>query len=161
MTSLHNGRYTSHLRTSACSVLALLLALFALVFVPLSFAHAKSLEKPMHHYVMIFRTTRAFTAEEQQTRARDIQQWVAQVTSMGIQLDPRNLGDTIANLSQGDGESVSHPEPTDPSLVTLVYFDAPDNAKALEVAHIHPGPRYGVTLELREWSVPAAPTTRP
>jgi hypothetical protein len=115
----------------------------------------------MHHYVMIFRTTRPFTAEEQQIRGRDIQHWVAQVTSMGIQLDPRNLGETVANLSQVDGETVSHTDPTDRSLVTLVYFDAPDNATALEVARSHPGPHYGVTLELREWSTPAPLTARP
>lgn len=109
----------------------------------------------MHHYVMIFRTTRAFTAEEQQTRSRDIQGWVTRVTSMDIHLDPRNLGETVANLPQVNGEAASHADPTDPSLVTLVYFDAPDNAKALEVARLHPGPRYGVRLELREWSAPA------
>jgi hypothetical protein len=115
----------------------------------------------MHHYVMIFRTTRPFIAEEQQTRASDIQHWVAQVISMGIQLDPRNLGHTVANLSQVDGSTVSHTDLADPSLVTMVYFDAPDNAKALEVARIHPSPRYGVTLELREWSTPAPPAARP
>lgn len=115
----------------------------------------------MHHYVMIFRTTRPFTAEEQQTRPGDIQKWIAHVTSMGIQLDPRNLGDTVANLSQVDGSIVSRTDPTDQSLVTLVYFDAPDNAKALEVARMHPGPHYGVTLELREWSAPTPQAVRP
>jgi hypothetical protein len=114
----------------------------------------------MCHYVMIFRTTRPFTAEEQQTRTRDIQHWVAQVTSMSIQLDPRNLGDTVANLPQAGGAIVSQTDPTDRSLATLVYFDARDNAEALEVARTHPGPRYGVTLELREWSAPV-PTARP
>jgi hypothetical protein len=110
----------------------------------------------MPHYVMIFRTTRPFTAEEQQTRSRDIQHWVAQVTSMSIALDPRNLGDTVANLPQGGGATVSQTDPTDRSLAILVYFDARDNAEALEVARTHPGPRYGATLELREWSAPAA-----
>jgi hypothetical protein len=143
----------------SCSVWVLTFAL--LVFAPLSLTRAQSQEKPMHHYVMIFRTTRPFTAEEQQIRGRDIQHWVAQVTAMGIQLDPRNLGDTVANLSQVDGETVNHTDPTDHSLVTLVYFDAPDNAKALEVARSHPGPHYGVTLELREWSTPAPLTARP
>lgn len=115
----------------------------------------------MHHYVMIFRATRPFTTEEQQTRPRDIQKWVAEVTSMGIQLDPRNLGDTVANLSQVDGSIVSRKDPTDRTLVTLVFFDAPDNTKALEIAHMHPGPRYGVTLELREWSAPIPQALRP
>jgi len=141
--------------------MALSLALLILAFAPLPFALAKSQEKPMHRYVMIFRNTRPFTAEEQQARAREIQQWIAQVTSMGIQLDPRNLGDTVANLAQVNGATGSHTDPTDRSLITLVYFDAPDNAKALEVARIHPGPRYGVALELREWIAPGAPTARP
>jgi hypothetical protein len=148
-------------RSLSCSAWVLFLSLLTFAIAPLSPGRAQSQEKPMHHYVMIFRTTRPPTAEEQQARIPAIQHWVAEVTSMGIQLDPRNLGGTIANLSQVDGSIISHTDPTDRSLATLVYFDAPDNAKALEVARIHPGPRWGATLELREWSAPALPTAHP
>jgi len=52
----------------------------------------------MHHYVMLFRGTRALTPEELQTRAKELQEWIQKVAAMGIHLDPRPLGDTIANL---------------------------------------------------------------
>jgi len=55
-------------------------------------------ENSMHHYVMLFRGTRALTPEELQTRAKELQEWIQKVAAMGIHLDPRPLGDTIANL---------------------------------------------------------------
>jgi hypothetical protein len=120
---------------------------------------ALSQEKHMQHFAIIFRSTRVLTASESQQRALDIQAWVKKVTEMGITLDPRNFGQTIANLSAKNGELASRSEPEDPSLVTIVFFDAPNNDQALAIARIHPGLRYGVALELREWNPPriAAP----
>jgi len=114
----------------------------------------------MHHYVILFRATRPLTAEEQQSRLKEIQQWVAKVTALGIQLEPRNLGDTAANLSSVGGETKNHSTPTDPALVTMVFFDCADKQQAVEIARIHPGLHYGVTVELREWTSPA-PLPRP
>ena len=108
----------------------------------------------MHHYVMLFRGTRTLTPDELQTRAKELQEWIQKVAAMGIHLDPRPLGDTIANLSSQGGTTISHIDPTDRSLLTMVYFDAADNTKALEVARIHPGLHYGVTVELRQWAPP-------
>lgn len=115
----------------------------------------------MHHYVMLFRGTRTLTPEELQTRAKEIRDWVQQVTAMGIHLDPRPLGDTVANLSSQGDTTISHNDPTDRSLLTMVYFDAADNAKALEVARIHPGLHYGVTVELRQWAPPPPLNVKP
>jgi hypothetical protein len=105
---------------------------------------------------MVFRSTRALTPSELQQRALDIQAWVKKVTEMGVTLDPRNFGRTVANLSTKNGELASRSEPEDPSLATIVFFDAADGDEALAIARIHPGLRYGVTLELREWSSPRA-----
>jgi hypothetical protein len=108
----------------------------------------------MQHFAMIFRSTRVLTPSESQQRALDIQAWVKKVTEMGVTLDPRNFGQTVANLSTKYGELASRPEPEDPSLTTIVFFDVADGDQALAIARIHPGLRYGVTLELREWTPP-------
>jgi len=118
-------------------------------------------ENSMHHYVMLFRSPHTPTPEEQKARAKEIYEWVQKVTAMGIHLDPRPLGDTIANLSNQGGTTITHTDPTDRTLSILVYFDAPDNTKALEVARIHPGLHYGVTVELREWAPPPPLTGTP
>ncbi len=114
----------------------------------------------MNRYVMIFRTTRTFTDEEQLTRLPAIHQWVAQATSTGVELDPRNLGETVAVFAEGDKVASGTVEPVDGNLVTMVFFDASDPTKALDIARMHPGPRYGVTLELREWNAPAVVVTQ-
>lgn len=43
----------------------------------------------MHHYVLIFRPTRALTAVELKQRAVEIPAWVKRVNAMGITLIPR------------------------------------------------------------------------
>lgn len=115
----------------------------------------------MKHYVMIFRATRPLTPEEQKQRGVEIGIWVKQVTGMGITLDPRNLGEVVANLSTQGNEVVSRSESNDPAFVTMVFFDAADQEQAVKIARIHPGLHYGVTVELREWSTPAPLTARP
>lgn len=114
----------------------------------------------MKHYVMIFRATRALAPEEQKQRAADIRRWIQQVHSMGIELDPRNLGEFAEQFSLEGTSVVSHEGPADPGIVTMVFFDAPGNEQAIGVARVHPGPRYGVRLELREWAPPQVSLAR-
>jgi hypothetical protein len=143
---------SQHYRSHLDWVMLLLCALL-----PYKAAHGQTnhpQEKRMQHFAMIFRSTRVLTANESQQRALDIQAWVKKVTDMGITLDPRNFGQTLANLSGKNGELASRFKPEDPSLVTIVFFDASDSDQALAIARIHPGLRYGVTLELREWNPP-------
>ena len=108
----------------------------------------------MQHYALIFHATRSLTPEEQKQRALDIATWVKTVTGMGITLDPRNFGDSVANFASQEGKVVSRNGASDPKFVTIVFFDAPSRDQALEIAGIHPGLRYGVTVEVREWTSP-------
>lgn len=142
--------------TTLAVVLVTLLPLARLLLTPI--IHAQ--EKPMKHYVMFFRGTRSLTPAEQQQRAQEIRHWVARVMAMGIHLDPRNLADTVANLSQADGAIVDHDAPTDRALATMVFFDSPDKAEALQVARMHPSLHYGAMLELREWAAPLPPADK-
>jgi hypothetical protein len=114
----------------------------------------------MAHYALIFRATRTLTPEDQKQRAADIAAWVNHVTQIGITLDPRNLGDTVANLSSNGTEIVSREGPGDPALITIVFFDAEGRDQAENIARIHPGLKYGVTVELREWSSPREAAAR-
>jgi|SRR5215471_504484 len=106
------------------------------------------------HYALIFRSTRTLTPEELKQRAVEIAAWVKQVEDKGITLDPRNFGETRANFSAAGGEVISGNGPSDPTLSTIVFFDSPSPDLAVGIARIHPGLRYGVTVDLREWTSP-------
>ena len=111
----------------------------------------------MQHYALIFHTTRPLTPEEVQRRGPEIQAWVKTVNSKGFTLDPRAFGETVATLSQQQGDVIARNGSSDPALVNIVFFDAPNKDQALEIARIHPGLHYGVTVEVREWSTPRPP----
>jgi hypothetical protein len=111
-------------------------------------------EKPMKHYALIFHSTRTLTPEELKQRPVEIAAWVKRVTDMGIALDPRALGETAATFSAEGNEVVSREESSDPTLSTIVFFDSPSRDQAVNIARIHPGLHYGVSIEVREWTSP-------
>lgn len=108
----------------------------------------------MQHYALIFHATRPLTPEELQRRGPEIQAWVKAVNSKGITLDPRAFGETVATFSGQQDVTVTRNGSSDPALVNIVFFDAPGKEEALEIARIHPGLHYGVTVEVREWTTP-------
>ena len=114
-------------------------------------------EKPMKHYVLLFHTSRTLTPEELKQRAVEIAAWVKQVTDMGITLDPHSLGETAATFSAEGSKAVSRNGSNgliDPTLSNIVFFDSSSKDQAVDIARIHPGLRYGVTVEVREWTSP-------
>lgn len=108
----------------------------------------------MKHYALIFQATRTLTPEEQKQRAVDIAGWVKKVTDIGITLDPRNFGDTLAAFAVEDGNVVSRNGSGGPKIATIVFFDSPSSEQAVDIARIHPGLHYGVIVEVREWTSP-------
>jgi len=131
-----------------------LLICFAALCQPIHSQTAIPQEKPVKHYALVFRTSRMLTPEEQKQRAVEIAAWVKQVTDMGIMLDPRALGETVANFSAEGDKIVSREGPSDPTLRNLVFFDSSSKEQAVNIARIHPGLHYGVTVEVREWTSP-------
>jgi hypothetical protein len=120
-------------------------------------------EKPMKHYALIFHATRTLTPEEQKQRTVDIAGWVKKVTDMGITLDPRNFGDTLASFALEDNKVVSRNGSSGAKSASIVFFDSPRSEQAVDIARIHPGLNYGVTVEVQEWTSPrelAAAETR-
>lgn len=108
----------------------------------------------MKHYALLFYPTRTLTLEEQKQRPVDIASWVKQVTDMGISLDPRNFGETEAEVPAQGTSAGSGKELGDPTIGTIVFFDSADRDQAVSIARTHPGPRYGVAVKLREWTSP-------
>ena len=115
----------------------------------------------MTHYAMLFHTSRTLTPDEQKQRALDIAAWVKSVTEMGVDLDPRSLGETAANFSTERGEIVSRHESSDSTFSNIVFFDSSSREQAVEIARRHPGLHYGVTVELRQWTSPRGLAARP
>jgi hypothetical protein len=117
----------------------------------------------MKHYALLFHTStsRTLTAEEQKQRAVEIAAWVERVTKMGITLDPRALGETATTLSAKGSEVVLSNGSSDPTLSFIVFFDSPTKDQAVDIARIHPGLHYGVTVEVREWTSPRQTAARP
>ena len=114
----------------------------------------------MKHYVLLFHTSRTLTPEELKQRAVEIAAWVKQVTDMGIALDPHSLGETAATFSAEGSKAVSRNGSNgsngliDPTLSNIVFFDSSSKDQAVDIARMHPGLHYGVTVEVREWTSP-------
>ncbi|HTZ60758.1 MAG TPA: hypothetical protein VMB49_21760 [Acidobacteriaceae bacterium] len=115
----------------------------------------------MKHYALIFQLTRAFTPDEQQRRPAEIGAWVKKVTDMGIMLDPRNFGDTLGGFAMKDSQLISTDGSGGPNPATIVFFDSPSAEQAVEIARIHPGLRYGATVDVREWTSPRQSANTP
>ena len=120
----------------------------------------------MKHYVLIFHTNpkRALTPKEQEQRQVEISAWARQVTEMGVQLDPRALGEAISNFSQDGDRIVAAEEASDPSSrypVFFVFFDSASREQAVTIARTHPGLHYGSTVEVREWTDPRQAVAKP
>ena len=113
-------------------------------------------EKPMKHYALLFHpsTSRILTPEEQKQRTVEIAAWAERVTKMGITIDPRGLGETATTLSGKGSEVALSNGSSDPTLTFIVFFDSPTKDQAVDIARIHPGLHYGVTVEVREWTSP-------
>jgi hypothetical protein len=108
----------------------------------------------MKHYALLFHISRTLTPEEQKQRGVEIAAWVKQVTDMGITLDPHSLGETAATFSADGSKIVSRNGSIDPSLSNIVFFDSSSKDQAVDIARMHPGLHYGVTVEVREWTSP-------
>jgi hypothetical protein len=131
-----------------------LLACLAVLIQPLHSQAASPQEKLMKHYALLFHTSRTLTPEEQKQRGVEIAAWVKQVTGMGVTLDPRSLGETAATFAAKGTEIISGNGLIDPTLSNIVFFDSPSRDQAVDIARIHPGLHYGVTVEVREWTSP-------
>lgn len=113
----------------------------------------------MKHYALIFYASRTLTSEELKQRQIEILAWAKEVTSMGVNLDPRGFAAPLARLLPSGGEAASGHEQIGSTFSNIVFFDSASEEQAMQVAKTHPGLRYGTTIEVREWTSPRAATT--
>ena len=110
----------------------------------------------MKHYALIFYPSRTLTPEELTQRQIEILEWAQNVTSMGVDLDPRSFGSPLARLAPAGGEVASGNGGTGATFANIVFFNSANEEQVMHVAKTHPGLRYGATIELREWTPPRA-----
>jgi hypothetical protein len=104
------------------------------------------------HFVFIFRQGgRTLTEEEQESRTREVRAWAIRQQQSEHNLEPRVLGDE-RELVGNDATAA----PGDRPVIAFNFIDAQDLPDAVELARTHPGLRYGVTIEVREWTDPRA-----
>ena len=103
----------------------------------------------MKHYALLFYPSHTLTPGELKQRQIEILQWAKDVTSMGINLDPRAFGSPLARLAPSGGEAGSGDEGAGSAFTNIVF------------AKTHPGLRYGATVEVREWTPPRAAASTP
>jgi hypothetical protein len=139
----------------------MLLVSAAVAWQPTSAQTAKPQEKPMKHYALLFYPSHTLTPGELKQRQIEILQWAKDVTSMGINLDPRAFGSPLARLAPSGGEAGSGDEGAGSAFTNIVFFDSASEEQAMHVAKTHPGLRYGATVEVREWTPPRAAASTP
>jgi hypothetical protein len=139
----------------------MLLVLAAVACQPTYSQTAKAQEKPMKHYALIFYPSHTLTPGELKQRQIEILEWAKDVTSMGIDLDPRSFGSPIAQLTPAGGEAASAEERAASAFTNIVFFNSASEEQALRVAKTHPGLRYGTTIEMRQWTPPQPAASTP
>src|SRR5882757_1246249 len=113
--------------------------------------------KQMKQFIFIFRQgNRLLSPEEQKQRADEVRAWALAQIKEGRKLDPRILGGECYRVTP-DGGSAPTPPISDGSVIAITFLEARDFSEAVAIAKTHPGPRYGVAVEVREWSPPQPP----
>ncbi len=100
----------------------------------------------MKQFVLLFRQGRTLSEEEQKQRTNEVRAWALQKISEGRKLDPRILSEESNRVSP-KGES---------PVIAFLFLEASDFTEAVKIAETHPGIRYGVNIEVREWTTPLA-----
>ena len=147
-----------HAALEASSILVLLLCIAVLcqpIHLPRPSPHQEkpheALCPPSSH------TSRTLTPEELKQRRIEIAAWAKEgARTWGFTLDPRsprrNGSDLLHRRKQGrlpQWVKRSH------TLPTIVFFDSSSRDQAIDTRAKAPGPaRYGVTVEVREWTSP-------
>jgi len=105
----------------------------------------------MKEFVFIFRTSKRVLSEEEQEQRRD---WALALREGGRKLDPRILGEESYRVTEDGVKNATSPGGEVP-VAAILFIEAADFNEALTLAKTHPGLRSGVSIEVREWSIPS------
>ena len=106
-------------------------------------------------FVFIFgQGSKTLSEVEQKRRTEGVRAWALQ-QQQDRNFEPRILGAESEQL--GDrADSVTNERP----VIALNFIEARDFNEAVQIAQTHPGLRYGVNIEVREWTDPRARSAR-
>ena len=102
----------------------------------------------MKHYALIFYPSGTLTSEQLKQRQIEILEWAKDVTSMGIDIDPRAFATPLARLSPSASETVSGNEGAGSMFSNIVFFDALQ-AKSRPCGSRRRIPGYATALRLK------------
>ena len=104
------------------------------------------------NFVLIFRQnpTVQLSDADLQKRGDEIRAWAKQHNALGRNLAPRSLASQRHTIAPNGSEASDEADP----ITALLFLEAEDFAEAVNVARSHPASRYGVSVEVRPWSVP-------
>ena len=115
----------------------------------------------MEHFVFLFRQYPTHLSEaDQKRRAKEVRAWALRQNAEGHKLDPRILT-TEKHRVEPDSKYGSGGQTEDESVIAITFIDAHDFVEVRTIAETHPGLGYGVSIEVRPWTRPPAPTTQP
>ncbi|WP_224362406.1 hypothetical protein [Hyalangium versicolor] len=109
------------------------------------------MDNPLKPFVIIFRQgARELTEAELKSRSEETRAWAQVHNSAGHKLAPHIL----APESYRSGPS---PASRTDVITALLFLAARNLDEAVAVAQVHPGVRYGASIEVRPWASPPAP----
>jgi len=112
----------------------------------------------MKQFVFLFRQSPINLSDAEQNQRRyEVRSWALRHRAAGGALDGRILEDERYTVLPNADQSPTKPDHEWP-LAALAFLEANSFQEAVEIAKTHPGVRYGVSVEVRGWSSPAATT---
>jgi hypothetical protein len=110
----------------------------------------------MKQFVLLFRQSPVTLSNADQSRRRDeVRNWALRQRADGRALDGRILEDESHTILPNADLSATKPDHESP-LTAIAFLEATSFQEAVEIAQTHPGVNYGVSVEVRGWSLPPA-----
>ena len=107
----------------------------------------------MKQFVLLFRQSPVTLSDGDQSRRRDeVRNWALRQRADGRALDGRILEDESHTILPNAATKPDHESP----LTAIAFLEATSFQEAVAIAQTHPGVNYGVSVEVRGWSLPPA-----
>jgi hypothetical protein len=110
----------------------------------------------MNTFVIIFRQEKPLSKDQFQERAEATRPWAKRLNDAGHNLSPRFLAPQSHWSASDERNGTKAPGEVAP-ITALLFLEAENFDKAVEIARSHPAVEYGATVEVRPWAATAPP----
>ena len=113
----------------------------------------------MKSFVLIFRQgAKPLSDDQRKEISAQMPAWASQRTEGGRKFEPRILAPVPSQiLTHGETSA----PPGERPVTALLFIEATEFQEAVRIAESHPGLRYGVSIEVREWAAPGSAPAQP